>query len=159
MSLNKCKGLWVLLCMAGTTWAAGPPQTSAPLATSDHESGTGRAEVLEQKRTTGGMLMLQVAIANTGREPMSMARDYVDPKSSDFSSVSGIVLIDAVNKKKYFVVRDAANNCVCSEGLKDVKPGGRVVVWARFPSPPDGVQKLSVMIPHFTPMDDVAIGK
>jgi hypothetical protein len=158
--MNRWIGLGVLIWLGQTATVLVARAQSAPaLATADHESGSARAEVIEQKRIAGGMLMLRVAITNNGRETLNMSREYVDPRTGDVYSVSGLTLIDPTNKKKYFVVRDAANNCVCSEGLKDLKPGGRIIVWARFPSPPEGVQKISVMIPHFTPMDDVAIGK
>jgi hypothetical protein len=34
-----------------------------------------------------------------------------------------------------------------------------MTLWARFPAPPAGVQKVSVVIPHFLPIDDVPIGR
>lgn len=144
--------------------ATAPPATAPPtpvsvLGSSDNGSGTGRAEVMELKRIPGDMLMLRMAIVNTGRETMGMSRDYVDPKTGDTYSVSGITLVDPVNKKKYFVVRDAENTCVCSEGLKDIKPGDRIAGWARFPAPPEDVRKISVLIPSFPPIDEVAIAK
>jgi len=131
---------------------------SAELATSEHESGSGKAEVLELKRIPGGMLMLRLAIVNTGRAPMSVIQ-FDGPYGVDSSTFSGTNLIDSLNKKKYFVVRDGEMHCVCSQGLKDLQPGARMLVWARYPAPPEGVQKISVMIPHFLPLDDVAIGK
>lgn len=141
------------------TAAAAPAAPANALATSDNDKGTGRAELTELKRISGGMLMLKLAIVNTGHDPMSMTFEYTDPGTSDANSVSGITLVDPVNKKKYFVVRDGANGCLCATGLKDVKPGERITAWARFPAPPDDVQKMSVMIPHFPPIDEVAIVK
>jgi hypothetical protein len=144
---------------AATPSTAAPPASASALATSDNDGGTGRAEIVELKRIPGDMLMLRTAFVSTGREPMSMATTYTDPRTGDVYNVGGITLVDPVNKKKYFVVRDSGNNCVCSEGLKDVKPGERIMAWARFPGPPEDVQKLSVLIPHFPPMDEVAVAK
>ena len=138
---------------------AAPPASSSALATADSESGNGRVEVVELKRIAGDMLILRTAFVNTGHEPMSMARTYTDPHTGDVGNISGLTLVDGVNRKKYFVVRDSGNNCVCSESLNDVKPGERLVAWARFPAPPTDVQKISLVIPHFPPMDDIAIGK
>jgi len=156
MTLNLLSNFWATaVCATALTAAAA---TGAELATSDHESGTARAEVLELKRIPGGMLMLRVAISNTGRTPMDSTQ-FDGPSSVDSSTFSGTNLIDPLNKKKYFVVRDGVNTCVCSQGLKSLLPGARMLVWARYPAPPEGVQKISVMIPHFLPMDEVAIGK
>jgi hypothetical protein len=34
-----------------------------------------------------------------------------------------------------------------------------VVLWAKFPAPPDSVTKIGVVMPHFVPMDDVPISQ
>jgi len=70
-----------------------------------------------------------------------------------------VTLVDEANKKKYFVVRDSDGKCVCSRGLKDIGAGETINVWARFPAPPDDVQKISIVIPHFSPLDDVPISR
>jgi hypothetical protein len=66
---------------------------------------------------------------------------------------------DLAGKKKYEVVRDTDKNCVCSRDLQPVKSKSRVNMWAKFLAPPDSVQKLGVVIPHFMPMDDVALSQ
>jgi hypothetical protein len=140
--------------------APAPPPPAAILGTAENESGTGRAEVMELKRISGDMAMLRIGIVNTGKEPMSMGSLYNAPGTGDAFTIGGVTLVDPVNKKKYFVVRDSANHCVCSNSLlEDLKPGARINVWARFPSPPEDVQKMSVLIPHFPPIDDVAVSK
>lgn len=58
-----------------------------------------------------------------------------------------------------WLVRDSAKNCVCSRGLKALKPGGKASLWAKFPVPPADVETVSVVIPHFISMDDVPISK
>jgi hypothetical protein len=32
-------------------------------------------------------------------------------------------------------------------------------LWAKFPAPPDNVEKISVVIPKFLPLDDVPISR
>jgi hypothetical protein len=67
--------------------------------------------------------------------------------------------VDSAGKKKYFVVRDTENHCLCSRDVKDLSPGARTNLWAKFPAPPDDVQKISVVIPHFGPIDDAPISR
>jgi hypothetical protein len=137
--------------------APAPPASVPVLATTIDEAGTLRADVLELKQTSGGILMLRVAFTNVS--PTSIA-----PGTSQFSDlgqsggdVGGINLIDPVNKKKYFVLRDAEKKCVCSGYLPRLAAGERTTSWARFPAPPEDVRKISVMIPSFPPMDLVVI--
>jgi hypothetical protein len=77
----------------------------------------------------------------------------------DYGSIGGVHLIDAVGKKKYLVLRDTEGKCVCSSGIKSVQPGSRAGLYAKFPAPPESVEKISIVIPHFIPMDDVPISK
>jgi hypothetical protein len=74
-----------------------------------------------------------------------------------FGTISGIHLIDAANKKKYFVMLDTAGACVCSSDIAYIAAGSQSLLWAKFPAPPDDVQKITVEIPHFPPFEDVAI--
>jgi hypothetical protein len=64
-----------------------------------------------------------------------------------------------VGKKKYFVVRDTENHCLCSRGVNDIDVKSRANLWAKFPAPPDDVQKIGVVIAHFSPLDDVPISR
>lgn len=134
--------------------------SSAPaIAEADGETPGTKVEVQELKRSSNS-LMLKIVIVNDSDKPLDFGYHFGDKANEikDFATVGGITLVDAVGKKKYFVVRDTENACVCSSNLKDLAPKGRMNLWAKFPPPPDDVQKISVVIPHFTPMDDVPIG-
>ena len=76
---------------------------------------------------------------------------------NEYGDIGGIHLIDAANKKKYFVVRDADGSCVCSRNIANIAAGSQSVLWAKFPAPPDDVQKITVVFPHFPPIEDVPI--
>jgi hypothetical protein len=99
-------------------------------------------------------------MTNASDKKLDTGYAFVDPDNEvrDFNSIGGVHLIDPVGKKKYFVARDSEGKCVCSQGIKDIAPGASVNVWAKFAAPPAEVQKVSVIVPHFSPMDDVAIG-
>ena len=134
--------------------ASGP---SAPaIATSDGETPGVRAEVQELKRSSDNTLTLRFGIVNDSDKDVGFGYDFGDG-TKDYKSIGGVTLIDGTNKKKYFVVRDTEGNCVCSREVKDVKPRSRANLWAKFPAPPDDVQKISIVIPHFGPLDDVPI--
>ena len=131
------------------------------IATADGEKAGTRVEITELKRSSDNNLTLKFAMVNDGPDKLGFGYDYGDPQHNikDFSSVAGVTLVDGANKKKYFVVRDTEDNCLCSRDLKDVSAKSRANVWAKFPAPPDDVQKISIVIPHFGPIDDVPISR
>jgi hypothetical protein len=146
--------------------ATTPASTAAPaaagaaaIATADAETPGVRAEVTELKRTSGGTVSLKFAMVNDSDKPVSFGYAFVDPahEIADFGGIGGLHLIDPVGKKKYFVARDSENKCVCSQKVADIPKGGRANLWAKFPAPPDDVQRISIVVPHFSPMDDVPL--
>ena len=145
-----------------TTSAASPPSAATPggIATADGEQSGITLSVQELKRTSGGTVSLKFSITNGSSEPMDYGYNFGEKdRASDYGSLGGVVLIDEANKKKYFVVRDSEGQCVCSRGLKDQKAGETRNLWVRFPAPPDDVQKISVVVPHFSPMDDIPLSR
>jgi len=149
--------------IVNTTNTAAAPAVSAPggIASADGETNGVKVVVQELKRTSGGTLSLKFAITNGSEKSVGSGYEFADKDHEiiDHGSVGGVQLIDEAGKKKYFVVRDTEGKCVCSQKIKDVKPGETENFWARFPAPPDTVAKITVIVPHFQPMDDVPIGK
>jgi hypothetical protein len=145
------------------TGSGGAPSapSAAAIATADGETPGARVEITELKRSSDNTVTLKFAMVNDSNKAIGFGYDYGDKDNSikDFSSVGGVTLVDSAGKKKYFVVRDSENNCLCSHGLKDLAPASRANLWAKFPAPPDDVQKISVVIPHFGPLDDVPISR
>jgi hypothetical protein len=37
--------------------------------------------------------------------------------------------------------------------------GSQASLWAKFPAPPDDVTKMTVVIQHFIPLEDIPIGR
>lgn len=135
--------------------------TGPALATSEGDKPGIRVEVAELKRTSGNTVNLKFAMINESDSDMGFGYDYGEGSTGagDYGTVGGVHLIDAEGKKKYFVVRDTEGACACSRGLTTIKPKTRANLWAKFPAPPDDVQKITVVIPHFTPMDDVPVSR
>ena len=139
--------------------AAAAPAASAPvLARSDGDKTGLSVEVTELKRSSGGTLTLKFVMINNTKEPIRFGADYgAGGGNADDHTVSGTHLIDAVNKKKYLVVRDSEKRCLCSVMRANIEVGGRANLWAKFPAPPEDVKLIAVMVPHFAPMDDVPV--
>jgi hypothetical protein len=153
--LAICVTVSMLFLLNSTLWA------QKPLGTADGETPGVRVEVTELKRVSGGMLNLKFVMINDSDQKVGFGYSFADRdhEGIDISSIGGVHLIDAVGKKKYFVVRDAEKKCVCSQKLKDLQPKSRLNLWAKFPAPPEDVQKITVVIPHFQPIDDVPISR
>jgi hypothetical protein len=136
------------------------PSTAA-IATADGERAGTRVEITELKRSSDNTVTLRFAMVNDSDKPIGFGYDFGDSANQiiDISSIGGVTLVDSSGKKKYFVVRDTENNCVCSRRIADIAPKSRGNLWAKFPAPPDDVQKISVVIPHFGPLDDVSISR
>jgi hypothetical protein len=143
---------------------ASTPAAQAPsvVATTDGEYPDVRVEVKELKRTSGNTVTLKFAVINDSAEDLAFSNNFREEGKYahiDYGSIGGVHLIDAVGKKKYLVLRDTEGKCVCSSGIKSVQPGSRASLYAKFPAPPESVEKISIVIPHFIPMDDVPISK
>jgi hypothetical protein len=134
---------------------------AAAIATAEGETPGVRAEVTELKRTSGGTVSLKFAMINDSDKSVSFGYAFVDPGHdiADHGGIGGVHLIDPVGKKKYFVARDTENKCVCSQKVHDISKGSRANLWAKFPAPPDDVQRISIVIPHFSPVDDVPLSR
>ncbi|MEO6165217.1 MAG: hypothetical protein ABIP88_13890 [Candidatus Binatia bacterium] len=139
--------------------AGQPAPAKAALATADGETPGARVEVQEFKRVSGGTVMLRFTMINDGDKTLAVGYAYGAGSTSDYGTVAGVHLIEPVGKKKYLVIRDSENKCDCSRGVKDIAAKSRANLWARFPAPPDNVEKIGVVIPHFSPMDDVPLSR
>jgi len=155
---------------ATTTTSAPAPTTSATpapvpasaasgIASAEGEKPGTRVDVQELKRGSGGTVTLKMVFVNDSEHAMGFGYNYADPDHQirDHGSIGAVQLIDPVGKKKYFVARDSEGKCVCSTQIPDVAPHSHLSLWAKFPAPPDDVQKVSIVIPHFQPLDDVTI--
>jgi hypothetical protein len=140
--------------------AAPAPAPAIPqaLATADGRTPGLRADVTELKRTSGETLTLRFTLVNESKQTINVAdiADLLDLGGG--YPVGGVHLIDPIGRKKYFVVRDSENRCVCSEFVA-LQAGERANHWAKFPAPPADVQRISIVLPTFSPMDDVPIGR
>jgi len=154
------------LCLSALTIAAIAPSlvfAADPVATTDGEKSGVHIAVVDLKRSSGDTLTLRFNLINESADKLELTGwyfgDYKGYQNQDIGNLGAITLIDPVGKKKYFVVRDTDKNCVCSNDIKDVNSKSQTALWAKFPAPPADVRKISVLIPHFMPLDDVPISQ
>jgi hypothetical protein len=127
-----------------------------PIATTDGETSAMQLQIVQFKRS-GSSVMLRFTIINNSDTAFLVNGTLTS--SCCHVAVDGVYLIDLANKKKYEVVTDADKKCVCSRDFGDIAPKASVNLWAKFPAPPDNVQKMGIVVPHFIPMDDVPLSQ
>lgn len=73
--------------------------------------------------------------------------------------VSGVSLIDHANRKRYLVLQDTENNCLCTafDHLDEIQENTPYVHSAQFPAPPAGVEEMSIAVPKFAIVDGVPL--
>jgi hypothetical protein len=145
----------ILVFVSVALWVVATAHAAEPIATTDGEmSGTSLA--VHQLKVSNGVALLTFTIKNDGDKATdnnSLTGEH------DAHSISGVYLIDNVNKKKYLVMYDSANHCVCSRDIQDIPAKASATYWAKFPAPPDDVQKIGLVVPKFLPLDDVPISR
>lgn len=170
-----CAGLTVAAYAAGPVSAAPPakpaaapapaaakpapapatPAKPAALATADGETQGLRLEVTQLKRAGSDAMMLKFTVYNDSDKEYNGNEFH----KKEYNSTDGVYLVDLEGKKKYEVVKDSDGNCVCSRSINSIASHFTAVLWARFGAPPATTTKLSVTVPHFTPMDDVPLSQ
>jgi hypothetical protein len=133
-----------------------PAPASNVLASADGQQAGTRVEITKLKRNSGDTVTLNYVLVNDSDANLATT-DLL--KSAEYNSSDGVTLIDAAGKKRYLVIRDSDNKCLCSSDLHGVPSKSRINLWAKFPAPPEDVKVISIDIPHFQPIDDVPISQ
>jgi len=137
-----------------TSSSTSPPAAASSTALPTQGEYPGITVTIQELKRSSNALTLRFVMANNSNQSFATYYYFFE---SQAHSVDGIHLIDPVGKKKYFVVRDSDGACVCSREVQSIAPGAQSVLWAKFPAPPDEVQKITVEIPHFPPFEDVPV--
>src|ERR1700694_4839143 len=103
---------------------------SGALATTQGEYPGLMVAVQDLKRSANN-LTLRFAIINQSTKDFAFGYNFGET-STEFGSIGGIHLIDAANKKKYFVVRDTDGACVCSRNIANIAAGSQSGLWGKF---------------------------
>jgi hypothetical protein len=145
----------ILLTGVGFVWPGeGSAADAKPMVQETEWSGV-TAELTSVERSSGNMLTIKFKYTNTGSDKVEIAR--LGRYDHD-NVLDHVYYIDAKNKKKYLVVKDAEKKAL-GTNLKyfALAPGESKAGWGKFPEPPAGVEKISVYLPGTPPFEDVAI--
>lgn len=133
-----------------------PALPAAVVATGELADGE-KLEITEVKRTSGDTVTLKLKITNTGSDELNLGTlgdgDWYN------WNLAKVFLLDLPNKKKYFVLRDSEEQPLTSKGKTKLKPGAQISLWAKFPAPPSGVEKITVEVPSAAPFEDLPIAR
>ena len=120
-----------------------------------------RLEINDLRRTSGNVVTLTFTLINDGTRTID--RQFAFSDQEDYNSFNQIYLTDEAHQRKYLTVADQNGDCLCSRDLGDgspgIVPGTRGQYFAKFPAPPANVNSITVVFPHFGPIEDVPIAK
>jgi hypothetical protein len=131
---------------------------NASLPSSDGDQTATRVVINALKRE-GDTVTLRFTLYNDSTAALDTGSRFNGADYAGYRNVSGVNLVDTASKKKYFVIADTDRTCLCSQGVDDIAPRTSAALWAKFPAPPANVQKITVEIPHFLPLDNVPISQ
>jgi len=135
------------------------PASAEPVASADGEIPRTRVEVQQLKRDAGGIVLLRLTLINDSDRTFDFNTfsGSSNGMGGELGTLDGLYLVDMANKKKFEVVRDTDKHCICTRGLRDIPAKTSINLWAKFPAPADGVERLGIVVPHFMPLDDVPL--
>jgi outer membrane protein OmpA-like peptidoglycan-associated protein len=140
----------------GGTPAAAPLSTPAkPIATQDGETAGIVVELLGVTRTVSELVTVAFRYRNTNNTRFTFPHER---------RIRGAYFLDSGNRRKYEVLRDPRQACICGENIElrgqsgdSIAPGTAMTLWAKFPAPPASTKSVGVYLPFSPPFDDVPI--
>ena len=136
--------------------AAAPVSAGASLAATDGDIPGIRVAINDLKRSSSSVT-LKFTIYNDSDKEFDIYGKFNEDPYKAYRNFGGVHLVDTASKKKYFALSDSDNKCLCSDDVPAIAAKSSVALWVKYPPIPDDVQKITVQIPHFIPMDDVPI--
>lgn len=133
-----------------------PPQAARALAHVKAEWPQLAVDVVEASRS-GASLTIRFRFTNAGPGAFDFGDRFAsDPADRD--SLADVALLDPSGLRKYFVLRDRSNRPACSTEPSPLRPGESRELFVRFPTPPPGVSRITILVPHAPEIRDVPIG-
>ena len=139
-----------------TQTAATPPEKFPTGIEGDMEGI--KVDITELK-FSDGIITLRFVMRNDSSKTLDFGYNF-GSRGDDYNSVSDVYLLDSVGSIKYDVSRDANHRPICSVNLKPLNPKGSIKLWVKFMVPQDKVPaKMTVVIPHFEPIENVGVSR
>ncbi|MFI6418977.1 hypothetical protein ACIBG6_16440 [Streptomyces sp. NPDC050842] len=139
-----------------STSTQGSQQAEEPTATLAVLKGQDGFEltVSSAARDAGGFMTIKGSLKNTsskGRSVPDLLRGDETEVLKHGTSLGGATLVDAVGKKRYYVLRDTDGRPLTTTGLGIVSGGDSIPVFMQFPAPPASTTEVSFQLPTFEP--------
>ncbi|GAA4773581.1 hypothetical protein GCM10023329_21780 [Streptomyces sanyensis] len=125
------------------------PDTSRTLATINGSNGF-RFLIHSASRDDGGFLTVTGAIENTSGKGQSAPVQWNGQEAvvkATGRSLGGMTLVDKIEKKRYYVLRDTDGYPLTTTGISRVDPGEQISFFAQFPAPPASTPEVDLQIP------------
>ncbi|MEU9110257.1 hypothetical protein AB0D04_00330 [Streptomyces sp. NPDC048483] len=103
-------------------------------------------------RDAGGFVTVQGVLKNTGAEPFSESSAWRGDETEmqqHGNHLGGATLIDAKERKRYYVLRDTEGRPLATTGIRIIKAGETLPVFMQFPSPPASTTDVEFQLPTF----------
>ncbi|WP_262387234.1 hypothetical protein [Streptomyces sp. TRM49041] len=125
------------------------PDTSRTLATIN--GGNGLQIVIHSAvREQGGFLTVSGTLKNTTSKlvitPPQWSGQEIQVQRTG-PSFAGVTLVDKVEKKRYYVLRDTEGHPLTTTGINSMKAEESVSIFAQFPAPPANVSQVDIQFP------------
>ena len=137
-----------------------PTAEPSTLAVAAHEIACVEVDLLDVSRT-GDAITVRWQY-RTDLEAGVTLREHDD--DDPYALTRAGYLLDETHQKKYLVLEDDAGRPVAAEHAYDdagvvVRADAPLAAWAKFPAPPDDVERIAVHLPGVHPFEDVAVGQ
>ncbi|MEU3604439.1 hypothetical protein AB0E83_03055 [Streptomyces sp. NPDC035033] len=111
-------------------------------------------EVNSADRDAGGFLTIKGRLKNASDKasviPAQLSGDETEVVKHG-NSLGGATLVDAIGKKRYYVLRDTDGRPLTTSALDSLGPGKSTAVFMQFPAPPASTTEVSFQLPTFEP--------
>lgn len=125
------------------------PKAPAPkvLVEATNQAAALTVQVLDAQRVTADTVRIEIALVNTSRapEPLDVVAALTGSSSASFTP-EDLCLLTPDGRRRFFVLRDAADKPLSGGGFEPLQPGERRNVWAVFPSPGAETAKVSLVL-------------
>ena len=137
--------------------ASGSGFAKEGIQTQTHNTFTGIEVDLLSIETRNNVLTVKFKVRNTDKEKQSMKFNFFD-----------CYVLDEINQKKYFALKDADgmfiggpfyDNDKGGRFWFDIAAGKPMGIWIKFPEPTGQPKSITLSIPDLAPFEEVSLGK
>ncbi|MEA3543701.1 MAG: hypothetical protein U9R69_00610 [Thermodesulfobacteriota bacterium] len=123
-------------------------------------------ESMQTQPSSDGKLEASLLSAKVRREVLTikiMLKNISPNKVYTSFNYDAVYYSDIDDKKKYFVLKDSEGQYIAGPIDKyrsfrhDIQTDGQMIVWVKFPAPPETTETIDVFIPMILPFEEIEI--